>query len=231
MCIDQRLQEVRAAILRACAAADREAGAVTLIAVSKRQPLDAVVAAYDAGVRDFGENTAQELQSKATAMAATGRHPRWHFVGRLQSNKVAMILPHVSTIQSIDRLAVAEALDKRINDGRVDVLIQVNIGREPQKGGVDPDAALMLAATLAQRPHLRLCGLMAVPPAGVDARPYFQAMSKLFLQLRRMPYGGEVRELSMGMSGDYEVAIACGATMVRVGSAIFGERHRNEELA
>ena len=232
MCVNERLIQVRAGIAAACAAAARPADAVQLVAVSKKQPLAAVIAAYEAGVRDFGENIAQEMQQKATALAASGRNAaRWHFVGRLQSNKAAMVAPWAACIHSIDRLGLLEPLSKHATAASLDVLIQVNIGREPQKGGVAPEGILGLAAAIADYPRLRLRGLMAVPPMTQEAQPYFELMSKLFLQLRGMPYGEGARELSMGMSGDYAVAIACGATMVRVGSAIFGDRRRTEESA
>ena len=231
MCLSERLAQVRAGVQAACAAAARPADSVRLVAVSKKQPLAAVVAAYDAGVRDFGENTAQELQQKATALAASGRQARWHFVGRLQSNKAAAVAPLAACVHSIDRLSLLGPLSKHAAATRLDVLIQVNVGREAQKGGVNPEAMLDLAAAIATHPQLRLRGLMAVPPQQREARPYFELMSKLFLQLRGMPYGEDVTELSMGMSGDYPLAIACGATMVRVGSAIFGDRRRPEESA
>ncbi len=232
MCLIQRLAQVRAGIQAACAQAKRPAEGVRLIAVSKKQPLAAVMAAYDAGMRDFGENTAQELQHKAAALAASGRRQaRWHFVGRLQSNKAAAVAPLATCIHSLDRLSLLTPLSKHAAAAGLDVLIQVNIGEEAQKGGADPQHTLDLAAAIAAYPHLRLRGLMAVPPQQQDPRPYFELMSKLFLQLRGMPYGEDVTELSMGMSGDYPLAIACGATMVRVGSAIFGERRRVEESA
>lgn len=236
MSIAAGVAQVREHMARAAAAAGRDVAGITLIAVSKTQPLDAVLAAYDAGVRDFGENTAQELDRKATALSARGLAVRWHFVGRLQRNKVKTVLQHAAIVHTVDSDGLAAALVARVGgagEGPVvvgaEVLVQVNIGREPQKGGVDPDAAVGLAQRVALQPGLRLRGLMAVPPADVPPRPYFQALANLSEALRATPEGADAAALSMGMSHDFVEAIACGATMVRVGTAIFGARARREE--
>jgi len=222
MSVREGLSAIEARLREALTRAGRAPGAATLIAVTKRQPLESVVEAFDGGVRDFGENTVQELAEKAAALAALGREARWHFIGRLQKNKINKLLPWVSVVQTIDSTEVAAALAARVPSSGLDVMIQVNIGRESQKGGVDPEAALCLADELTRMPGLRLKGLMAIPPADVDPRPFFEEMARLSSALGRRVAGATW--LSMGMSDDFEVAIARGATHVRVGTAIFGER-------
>ena len=159
----------------------------------------------------------------ATAAGLAGRRVRWHFVGTLQRNKVNAVLEHASVVHSIDRLPLAEAIAKRATTP-IDVLVQVNIGQEPQKGGVAPAEAVDLACRVATLPGLRLTGLMAIPPADVEPRPYFEELARLAETLRRTPEGAGAVELSMGMSDDFETAIRCGATIVRVGTALFGPR-------
>ena len=227
MSVAEGLAAVREQVRAAAVAAGRDPAEVTLVAVSKLQPLAALMEAYDAGMRDFGESTAQELDAKAEAMAKSGRTPRWHFIGKLQRNKVNVVLRHAGLVQTVDRAELAEALERRTPAGaRTDVLVQVNIGAEPQKGGVPPEDALTFARAVAVRPALRLRGLMAIPPANVDPVPHFTRLRELWLELRAEDRTGELVALSMGMSQDFVQAIHCGATMVRVGSAIFGERPR-----
>ena len=186
-----------------------------LVAVSKEVGLDAIRTALAAGVTDLGENRAQELVPKAEAIAGDARYtPRWHFIGRLQRNKVRSAAAHVALWQSIDREDVAREVARRSPGAAV--LVQVNVAGEPQKGGCE-QAAVAALVDFCRALGCRVEGLMTVPPEAGDPRP-------VFATLRRLTDDLGLSECSMGMSGDYEVAIAEGATMVRVGSAIFGPR-------
>ncbi len=223
MSIADNVRQVRQRLSAAAAAAGRSPDEVRLVAVSKRQPLERLFAAHDAGVREFGDNTVQGLCAAAEALAGAGREARWHFVGHLQKNKVNKLLPYAALIHTVDSDALADAIAQRA-PATIDVLVQVNIGAEPQKGGVAVADAVGFARGVAARSKLRLRGLMAMPPYGQDARPYFETMAALSRDLCATREGREATELSMGMTGDFEAAIACGATMVRVGTALFGER-------
>lgn len=227
--VPKALAQVQANIAAAARAAGRDPQGVQLIAVSKFHPAAAVCAAYDAGQRDFGENLAQEMVDKAAAVAATGRQPRWHFIGHLQRNKVAAVVKTASMVHSIDRPELADAVAKRAGLRPVEVLIQVNSGHEAQKSGVAPEGLLALARHLEQHRTLRLCGLMTVPPAEGDPEPYFRDLAASLATLQQESCGRAAHALSMGMSHDYEAAIRCGATLVRVGTAIFGHRKRKED--
>jgi pyridoxal phosphate enzyme (YggS family) len=226
--IAQRLADVRARIARAAEASGRRADDVRLVAVSKRHPPEAIRAAFAAGQRAFGENYAQELDAKAAALGG-GDAPlaiEWHFIGHLQTNKAKIVARTAHVVQAVDGVAGGRELAKRVareERGPVGVLVEVNIGGEATKHGVRPgELGGVLEAVRAER-ALTLRGLMTMPPAGdLDvARRVFDALRTL-----RSQHGGEsaLPELSMGMSDDLEVAIACGATMVRVGTAIFGAR-------
>lgn len=218
-----RVAELQQRVERAAQAAGRARVEITLVAICKRQPLERIIAAHDCGLRDLGENTVQGLKATAAALRERGRSVRWHFVGALQRNKVNAVLATAPLIHSIDRLELAEAISKRTR-APVDVLVQVNIGDEAQKAGVDPQGAVDLACQVANLPNLRLRGLMALPPAEEEPRPYFEALRRLSERLQAAPEGRDARDLSMGMSDDFETAIECGATIVRVGSALFGPR-------
>ena len=219
--IAERLAEVRAVVASAARAGGRADDAVTLVAVTKTVALDDVRAALAAGAVDLGENRAQELVAKAESVAGDppsgsgasgGAH--WHFIGRLQRNKVRSLAPHVALWQSVDRADLAAEIGRRAPGAAV--LVQVNVTGEPQKGGCPPDAVNGLVDQC--RAHgCDVVGLMTVPPLDGDPRP-------VFAQVRRMTDDLGLRVCSMGMSGDYEVAIGEGSTMVRVGSAIFGPR-------
>ncbi len=230
----ERLAAVRERIARACEAAGRSPAELTLVAVSKRQPIDRIVEAVAAGVTHLGENYVQELREKRPAVEArlsaeqvAGLH--WHMIGALQRNKVKTALPLVETVESVDRESLAAELDRRAGaaDRVLPVCIQVNIDREPQKSGVDPAEVAPLLAACACLAHLRVEGLMAVPAASSDPEPTRSAFARLRAlrdTLREAPGGAQLRELSMGMSGDFELAIAEGATRIRVGTALFGPR-------
>jgi pyridoxal phosphate enzyme (YggS family) len=210
--VAERLSEVRERVAAAARASGREPDAVTLVVVTKEVGLDAVRAAIAAGAVDLGENRSQDLVAKADALR--GDVLRWHFIGRLQRNKVRAAAPHVALWQSIDRAELAAEVGRRAPGAAV--LVQVNVSGEAQKGGCAPDEAAALVDTC--RAHgCHVEGLMTVPPAGDDPRPFFG-------RLRQMTADLDLRVCSMGMSGDFEVAIAEGATMVRVGGAIFGPR-------
>jgi pyridoxal phosphate enzyme (YggS family) len=210
------LAEVRARIAKAAASAGRRADAVTLVAVSKTQPAEAIEALIAEGQRDFGENRVQEAQAKWPALLE--RHPevRLHLIGALQSNKAEDAVALFDAIHSVDRASLVAALEKAMarSGRRPDCFVQVNIGDEPQKGGC---AVAGLPALLEAARDLPVAGLMCLPPEGTEAAPYFALLAKL---ARRHGLTG----LSMGMSADYESAVTIGATHVRVGTALFGAR-------
>jgi len=229
--IAHNLQRVRQRIAVAAHAAGREPAAVTLLAVSKTFGADAVLAAAAAGQRDFGENYAQEgiVKMAQVREAAPALALRWHFIGPIQSNKTRLLAEHYDCVQSVDRLKIAQRLAEQRPAARppLDVLVQINVSGEASKSGVPPADAEVLAHAVAALPRLRLRGLMAIPEPADDpqrARLPFAQMRVLFDRLRAA--GLPLDILSMGMSGDLEVAIAEGATMVRVGTAIFGERRK-----
>lgn len=225
-----RLAHVRERVSRSAQSVGRTVDEVRLIAVSKRQPNEVVEEAYRFGIRDFGENTAQGLQARARYFDSKGlRGARWHFVGSLQRNKVKLVEPLAYRIHSLDRLSLAESLARRAAGRVVEVLLQVNIGREPQKAGVAPEELSKFAHSVRQVPEIRVRGLMGMPPFGVDPSPYYRELGRLFGQLGREMPPDLFTELSMGMSGDFETAIRYGATHIRVGTAIFGERPLRSE--
>ncbi len=217
--IGERLSAVRSEIARACAAADRDASTVRLIAVSKTQPQDRVRAAAAAGQQLFGENYAQELREKTDALPQL----EWHFIGALQTNKARLVVGRAALIHTCDRPALARELSKRAVSLALTqrVLLEVNLGREPQKGGALPEDLPALLEVVRALPALECRGLMCIPPAEGDPRLHFRTLRGLRDAL--LPGG----ELSMGMSADYPAAIAEGATLVRVGTAIFGPRVRS----
>ncbi|RVU48700.1 YggS family pyridoxal phosphate-dependent enzyme [Lujinxingia sediminis] len=224
------LDEVEARIQAACARAGRERDEVTLIAVSKTHPIEAIEALADLGVSDFGESYVQEWQEKARELEDS---VRWHFIGGLQSNKARFVAGDVALIHSVDRKSLVNALARR-SEAPVNVLLQVNISGERSKGGVEPEELNAFYASVVASPELRVCGVMGMAPYAddpEDARQYFRRLRELFDGLvayarEHAPQrADEIREISMGMSGDFEVAIEEGATLIRVGSALFGERH------
>jgi pyridoxal phosphate enzyme (YggS family) len=225
MSIAHDLDEVRARIVRAARSAGRDPAGVKLVAVSKKKPPEAIRQAYAAGQRAFGESYAQELAAKVAALADL-EDIEWHFVGHLQTNKAKMVAANARVVHSVDSAAVARELGRRAAKARaspLEVLVEVNVGGEPQKAGATPGEIAEVIAEVRAHPSLSLRGLMTVPPAGDPeiARRVFETLATL----RNLHGGsGELPELSMGMSDDLEAAIACGATYVRVGTAIFGAR-------
>jgi pyridoxal phosphate enzyme (YggS family) len=216
--IAANLAAVEARIAAACARAGRSRGDVTLVAVSKTFPAAAVTAAIAAGVTHVGENRVQETRDKQPGVAGSAR---WHLIGHLQSNKAKDAVKLFDVIETVDSFELAEKIARAAAAAgkRQEVLLQLNIGREPQKSGANPDDAARLAKEIAALDALDLRGLMTIPPAGEaeQSRRYFREMRTL-----RDALGLE--ELSMGMSEDFEVAIEEGSTLVRVGRAIFGSR-------
>ncbi|MFD1712577.1 YggS family pyridoxal phosphate-dependent enzyme [Ottowia sp. GY511] len=223
--IEGNLQHVRARIATACAAAGRNVEDVTLLAVSKTWGADAVRAAWEAGQTAFGENYVQEAVAKIAALRDLPL--QWHCIGPLQSNKTRVVAEHFDWVHTVDRLKIAERLSEQRPEALapLNVCIQVNIDGGPSKSGVAPADALALARAVAQLPRLRLRGLMTIPDITSDliaARAIHSRAKALFDQLNAAGLGLDT--LSMGMSADLEPAIAAGATLVRVGSAIFGTR-------
>lgn len=210
------LGRVQEAVARACARAGRSPDHVLLIAVSKTMDVERVRLAIAAGVTALGENRVQEAKEKIEAL---GRPVPWHLIGSLQTNKARDATRLFDWIQSVDRLDLAQELSRRA-DRALNILLQVNLGDEPQKGGVAPAELKRLHEMVAALPNLKVRGLMAIPPATEQpeqARPFFRQLRELREQLG-------LEHCSMGMSADFEVAIEEGATMVRVGTAIFGPR-------
>jgi len=222
------IADVREQIAHACARAGRDAESVKLVAVSKYQSIDRMAEAVAAGVFTFGENHAQELNEKKTFFEQQGC--RVHFIGQLQTNKIKYVCGFADLIESVDRQNLMQQLEQKAAVMGVvqDVLIQVNIGAEDQKGGVPDEDLDSFAETMAQHPHLRLRGLMCVPPAveAEQARGYFRKMRAHYEKLSQQFDPAVFDTLSMGMSHDFAVAIEEGATQVRVGSRIFGTRDR-----
>lgn len=206
--IAQNLARIRAAL---------PAG-VTLVAVSKTHPAQAIREAYAAGQRDFGENYAQEWREKADALADLA-DLRWHFIGGLQTNKVKYLAGRVAFVHTVDREELARELSKRFaaKGASVRVFLEVNVGDEAAKSGCAPADAPRLATAVRALPGLELCGLMCIPPAEGDPRPHFRALRALAGSLG-------LSQLSMGMSGDWAAAVEEGSTVVRIGTAIFGAR-------
>ena len=228
MSLNAHIAAVRERIANACARAGRDPEEVTLIAVSKTQDASVIEEGFELGLREFGENRVQELIKKHDQLS-TRIH--WHLVGHLQSNKAKFIAPFVHLVHSIDSFDTAEELGKRAEQaGRiVDILLEVNIAHEPTKHGVLADQAEpLLAEILEGTPNLRVCGLMTVAPYEdypENTRPYFRALRTLRDRIaKHYPDLTEFRQLSMGMTNDFEIAIEEGATLVRVGTGIFGER-------
>jgi pyridoxal phosphate enzyme (YggS family) len=222
-----RLAAIRARIAAAAARAGRDPGTVRLVGASKLQPVDALYAARDAGLRCFGENRVQEGQAKASALPAD---VEWHLLGPLQSNKVRPAVRLFSVFHAVDRESIARALDgeARAQGRTLTGLIEVNLGGEASKHGFDPDRLAAAAAPLAALEHLRVVGLMTIPPPAADAesaRPWFARLRELAAELDARPeWQGRMTQLSMGMSDDFEIAVEEGATYVRVGTLLFGPR-------
>jgi PLP dependent protein len=227
--ISANLAQVRPRIEAACARAERHPDDIVLVAVAKTFPAEHVRAAVQAGIRDIGENYVQELLRKRAALP---EDIRWHFIGHLQTNKVKQIAGWIHLIHALESISLARELDLRAKEvGRtLDVLVEVNTTGEQTKFGVSPDALGKFVQSLEGFSHLRIAGLMTIGPFLPDpegSRPMFRQLRQLRDDLtRRSQQNVELRHLSMGMTGDFEVAIEEGATIIRIGTAIFGSRTR-----
>jgi len=227
MDIAANIASIRQRIGAACRRAGRCPAEVRLIAVSKVKPAEQIDAAFASGQQLFGESYVQEFRDKSSAVQSP---VEWHFLGGLQSNKVKYLRGRVAMIHSVDRISLAEEISRQWQkiDQPINVLLQVNIGEEKQKSGCLPGNLETLVRTVAELPRIQICGLMCLPPHADDAeevRPYFRRMRDLAGEIKQLQLPGvSMAELSMGMSGDFEVAVEEGATLVRVGTAIFGER-------
>jgi PLP dependent protein len=219
------VNHVRSRIRQAAEAAGRNPAAVTLVAVTKAQTAESIRLAATAGVTDFGENYLQEASAKMDRLADLGL--RWHFIGGIQSNKTRAIAERFDWVHSIDRLSIARRLSEQrpFHAPPLNLCIQVELVPEPNKGGIAPDEVGPLAAAAAELPRVRLRGLMCVPPPQPDLaaeRGVFARLRTLLEELNAV--GHKLDTLSMGMSGDFESAVAEGATLVRIGTALFGSR-------
>ena len=230
MSVAENVERVQERIHSACRRSGRAVEDVRMIAVSKTKPAESVRQAHAAGLREFGENRVQEAAAKRKELEDLDAV--WHLIGHLQSNKAKQACRLFDWVHSVDSLHIAEKIDSAAADlGRkMPVLIEVHLGEEASKFGVEEDDLLRLAEQLGALPSLDLRGLMTLPPFfddPQDVRPFFRRLRELAarIEARNLP-GVHMRELSMGMSHDFEVAIEEGATIVRVGTAIFGERQR-----
>lgn len=233
--VETRLAELRARINAALAEAGRRESSLTLIGASKFQPASAVATAVRAGLTHVGENYAQELRAKApavqkllreTSAAAETAAPRWHFIGRLQRNKARLVAPICECIQSVDNAPLAREIDKRARAAgrKINCLLQVNLYAEAQKAGCTPQQLPGLFESAARESGIRVRGLMTLPPAEFSPEQKRAAFAKLRALRDSLGGAAALPELSMGMSADFEAAIKEGATIIRIGAALFGPR-------
>ena len=225
--IATRLEAVRERVAAACERAGRDPAGVTIVGVTKTHLVDAVEEALTAGQVDLGENRAQELVPKAEEAADMGLVPRWHFIGGLQRNKVRQVLPHIAVLHSLDSLRLATEIEKRAEQGRspnpdvpLPCYLEVNVGGEDSKQGIEPAEVAELLRATAELRHVDVAGLMTVAPQVDDP----ELVRPVFRELRELAEAHGLAALSMGMTEDYEVAIEEGATVVRLGRVIFGPR-------
>jgi pyridoxal phosphate enzyme (YggS family) len=219
-------ERVRERVARAAARVGRDASGITIVAVSKTFSANAIRSAYDAGLRHFGENRVQEFEAKRANL--TGLNPTWHFIGHLQSNKARRAVQLFDRIDTVDSPLLAQKLDAAAaaERKRLRVLVEVHLGAEESKSGILETELAGLAEHIATLPNLEMHGLMTIPPyfdASTQASPYFRKLRELRDELSRR-FGRPMPTLSMGMSHDFEIAIEEGATEIRLGTALFGER-------
>ena len=223
----ENLKKVEENIAAACRKAGRDRSEVTLIAVSKTKPVDMLQTVYDQNIREFGENKVQEMCEK---MEVLPKDIHWHMIGHLQTNKVKYIVGKTALIHSVDSLHLAKEIEKQAtkNNVIVPILIEVNIAEEKSKFGIHKEETIALVREIAQMEHVHIRGLMTIAPYvenPEDNRPYFRAIRQLSVDIKQENIDNvDMDVLSMGMTGDYRVAIEEGATIVRVGTGIFGER-------
>lgn len=226
--LKDQLQEVEKRIQAACDRAGRKREEVTLIAVSKTKPVETLQEAYDLGVRIFGENKVQELTAKYEALP---KDIHWHMIGHLQTNKVKYIIDKAELIHSVDSLKLAETIEKEAakHDLIADILVEVNVAEEESKFGMKMEEVIPFVEKVSAFPHVRVRGLMTIAPFVEDPeenRSIFADLHKLYIDIKKKNHDNDTMSvLSMGMTNDYEVAIEEGATMVRVGTGIFGARN------
>ena len=230
MSIAENIAQIRANIAQACAQAGRSPEEITLVGASKMNDAAACREAIAAGIDALGENRVQEMTAKLAENAYDGAP--LHFIGHLQRNKVKQVVGKVSLIQSVGSVELLEEIEKVAAREQLvqDILLEVNIGGEEAKSGFAPEAVTAAAEAALALPHVRVRGLMTIPPADADRDAnmrYFQEVQALYVDINTKLFHNELKCLSMGMRGDYMDAIRCGATMVRVGTAIFGARHYN----
>lgn len=227
MYIEENIEAVRKKIENACQRAGRTVDEVTLIAVSKTKPVEDIRIAYNTGIRDFGENKVQELSDKYPVLP---EDIRWHLIGHLQTNKVKYIVDHVTMIHSVDSVKLASQIEKEAvkKEVEVDILIEVNVADEDTKFGLKEEETAKVIKEISNFPHVHVKGLMTIAPytnVPEENRIYFRKLRQLSEKIKALALPNvEMKELSMGMTGDYEVAIEEGSTFVRVGTGIFGHR-------
>lgn len=225
--IETNIKEVQERIRQACERSGRSVSEITLIAVSKTKPFEMIEEAYTAGMREFGENKPQELRDKAKQCQLP---IRWHMIGTLQSNKIKYVVGTACCIHSVDSINLAAAIEKEAKkqETKIDILLEVNIAKEASKHGFLQEEVMDAVNEISKMPHLCLRGLMTVAPYTENAeenRIYFRKMKQLLIDISSKNIDNISMDiLSMGMSSDYEIAIEEGATMIRVGTGIFGER-------
>ena len=231
--LKENLANVEKNIEQACKNAGRSRDEVTLIAVSKTKPVEMLQEIYDENIRDFGENKVQELCSKMEQLPSD---IRWHMIGHLQRNKVKQVLPHAVLIHSVDSLRLAEQIDQEAEKLGITakILLEVNVAKEESKFGMMPEEVPEMVEQISLLPHLQIEGLMTIAPFVDDPeknRPVFQKLYQLSVDIKKKNIDNvNMGVLSMGMTGDYQVAIEEGATMVRVGTGIFGERDYSKTI-
>ncbi len=228
--LKENLTKVEENIQKACDKAGRKRSEVTLVAVSKTKPVEMLQEIYDEGIREFGENKVQEMCEKMELMP---QDIKWNMIGHLQTNKVKYIIGKTSLIHSVDSLKLAEEIQKQAvkHDVTADILVEVNIANEESKFGISKDETIQMVRDIAKLDHLKIKGLMTIAPFVEDPednRLYFREIKQLSVDINNQNIDNVSMDvLSMGMTGDYMVAIEEGATMVRVGTGIFGERNYN----
>lgn len=228
--ISDNIKKIQKNIEKSCQKAGRDPKEVTLIAVSKTKPIPMLEEAYQAGSRDFGENKVQEIMDKHPALP---EDIRWHMIGHLQRNKVKYIVDKVALVHSVDSLRLAEELSRQAGkkQAEIDVLVEVNIAEEESKFGTSRAEAIQLVEEMAKLPHIHVKGLMTIAPFvenPEENRKYFRQIKELSVDITKKNIDNvSMSVLSMGMTNDYMVAVEEGATMVRVGTGIFGERNYN----
>lgn len=228
MSIQENIAEIRARIDRAARSTGRTGADITLVGASKMNDAAACQAAIAAGIDVLGENRVQEMTEKLAQHAYDGAP--LHFIGHLQRNKVKQVVGKVALIQSVGSVELLREIEKAAEKLalRQDILLEVNIGGEEAKSGFAPEALCEAAALARELPHVRVRGVMAIPPIEREPEgnvPYFRKLHALFVDINEKMYDNELEYISMGMSGDFESAIRCGSNMVRVGTAIFGARN------